>query len=216
MGFLGMLLNKQDADAISHDLHQDALQTTADAVARHQKSHRRVERTHDLMGQQAAMLAAIKIQELNDKIAWLEEGIALRDAQITAYRGMRDKLLDMNDPKISESYLYQHWRIEDKALDKLLASGELKRDPRKIKDWREQVGYIPPKQTANEQASEIATPPPLPPFEDLEATGELPPAPQPIEGSRENRGDALPEPTASAQASASATPPPLPSFQDLD
>ncbi|MDO4796267.1 MAG: hypothetical protein Q4A28_10075 [Brachymonas sp.] len=157
MGFLGMLLNKKDADAISHDLHQDALQTTADAVARHQKSHRRVERTHDLMGQQAAMLAAIKIQELNDKIAWLEEGIAMRDVQIEAYQGMRNKLLDMDDPKVAQTYLYQHWRIEDKAIDKRLASGELKRDPRLHKEWVKRSGYIPPKkQSSDKREPELA------------------------------------------------------------
>lgn len=121
------------------------------------------------MGQQAAMLAALKIQELNDKIAWLEEGIALRDARLDAHRGMVQKLLGTHeDPKINQAFLYQYFRFEDRALDKLLASGELKRDPRQIKEWRDHRGYIPQKQTTNEQEPNTATPPPLPPFQDLD------------------------------------------------
>ena len=126
MGFLGMFLNKKDADAISSDLHQQSMQTIHESNLQLARMRNKSRNHTDLMVQQTAMLTALKIQELNDKIAWLEEGIALRDARIEAYSGMRDKLVDMNNPKIAQTYGYQHFRLEDKALDKRLASGELK------------------------------------------------------------------------------------------
>ncbi|MDO4795420.1 MAG: hypothetical protein Q4A28_05700 [Brachymonas sp.] len=217
MGLLGMLLNKKDAEDISSELHHLSMQTIHESNLQLARMREKSRRHTDLMVEQTAILTAIKIQELNDKIAWLEEGIALRDARIDAHIDMAQKLLGTNnDPKIKQAYLYQYFRFEDQALDKLLASGELKRDPRQIKEWRDHRGYVPPEPTTDEQASDIATPPPLPPFEDLEATGELTKDHPQMKESRGNRGDVLPQPTANEQASGFATPPPLPPFQDLD
>lgn len=161
MGLWGMFLNKKDADAISSDLHHQSMQTI-------HESNLRLERMRAKSRRHTELMLAIEIRDLNDRIAWLEEGIAMRDVQIEAYKGMRDKLLDMDDPKVAQTYLYQHFRIEDQALDKRLKSGELKRDPRKMKDWRENRGYIPPKQTIGKREPDTATPPPLPPLQDLD------------------------------------------------
>lgn len=139
MGFLGMLLNKRDADAVSSDLHQQTMQTI-------HESNLQLERMREKSRRNTELLLAAEIANLKSQVAFLEEEVALCDARIEAYKGMRNKLLDMDDPKVAQAYQYQHWRIEDRALDKLLASGRLKKDPRPSKEWRERNGYVPPKQ----------------------------------------------------------------------
>ena len=149
MGFLGMFLNKKDADAISSDLHQQSMQTI-------HESNLRLERMREKSKRHTEMLLAIKIQELNDRIAWLENEVALRDARIEAHMKMSDVLLDLDDPKLRKSYFNKYWQFENQALDNLLASGELTVDPRKDKNWRERRSYLPPKQTIGKREPELA------------------------------------------------------------
>lgn len=149
MGFLGMLLNKADADAISSDLHQQTMQTI-------HESNLQLARMREKSRNHTELLLAAEIANLKSQVARLEEEVALCDARIEAYKGMRNKLLDMDDPTISQNYIYQHCRLEDKALDKLLVSGRLKHDPRLRKEWREGNGYVPAKQSINKRAPELA------------------------------------------------------------
>lgn len=133
---LGMFLNSADADRVSHDLHVQTLEDYADAT---QSVRNRIN-----MRLQAHQQWENKLDAAYRQIAAMQEKIEILTAEGNAETNVIRELVDVTKPENKYAIRKIRSRKLDEELDRLLAKGYIKNDPRSDPEWVDLMKYVSP------------------------------------------------------------------------
>lgn len=121
---LGVFLNRRDGDAVG-----DMYREEADQAAQRSNSELRKMRAERM-----------SFEEL---VAERDELIARQVAELSSYYYLIADLVDIDNPVIREQLREVKSRHMDNELDKMLAAGQLRSDPRLDPEWCADTSYRP-------------------------------------------------------------------------
>ena len=127
-GFLGMFLNRADAEALSSERHyaiMEAIQRGALEVEA-ARNRQRAEFTR-----------------LKNEAERLEQTLEQANIGAESYRDFVREIFTTAEQRAQVDY--RRWRHADRLIDARLRDGRLTHDPRKDPEWREYMGYVPPR-----------------------------------------------------------------------